>query len=512
MDRILSVTTILLISIGAAAEATEDSDDLRFNRASHHAVQARDALVASDRYLRAWLRHADPQSGLIPRNLQHDRDYWNGKDAAADNYAFMVLTAWFTDRSLLHGKMREMLATEQRLTDRRDHLVDAYSFSQQGWYHEQPDLNRMIFESSEYCKDGLMPLTEWIGISPWSERMIQILDSILQHAAVETQFGRIPSENAEVNGEMMQVTSRVYWMTKKDHYLDAACRIADYYLLGAKHPTQNAEVLRLRDHGCELISGLSEVYVACHFARPDKAAAYRQPLHALLDRVLEVGVNEHGMMFDSINPRTGEILTERISDNWGYNYNAFYALYMVDGTQRYRQATRTAMRSLKPHYLEYPWEGWGSDGIADSVEGAINLSRRESVVGVADWIDANLQRMLKIQKPDGVIEGWHGDGNFARTAIMYALWKQQGMSVQPWREDLLLGAVRHDGIVDVSLSADAPWKGTLYFDTPRHQTIMNLPIDYPRINQFPEWFTIDATKTYQIDREAFQQNGRQGAS
>ena len=28
--------------------------------------------------------------------------------------------------------------------------------------------------------------------------------------------------------------------------------------------------------------------------------------------------------------------------------------------------------------------------------------------------------MWTIQKPDGIIEGWHGDGNFARTAIMYA--------------------------------------------------------------------------------------------
>ena len=28
----------------------------------------------------------------------------------------------------------------------------------------------------------------------------------------------------------------------------------------------------------------------------------------------------------------------------------------------------------------------------------------------------------------GVIEGWHGDGNFARTTIMYCLWKTQGVT------------------------------------------------------------------------------------
>ena len=28
---------------------------------------------------------------------------------------------------------------------------------------------------------------------------------------------------------------------------------------------------------------------------------------------------------------------------------------------------------------------------------------------------------------------------------------------------------------------------------------MDLPIDYPRINQFPEWFTVDAETEYTID-------------
>ena len=27
---------------------------------------------------------------------------------------------------------------------------------------------------------------------------------------------------------------------------------------------------------------------------------------------------------------------------------------------------------------------------------------------------------------------------------------------------------------------------------------MNLPIDWPRINQFPEWFTVESDKEYQL--------------
>jgi len=44
-------------------------------------------------YVNAWIKHADPSTGLIPRNLTDSKDYWNAWDAAADNYPFMVLTS-----------------------------------------------------------------------------------------------------------------------------------------------------------------------------------------------------------------------------------------------------------------------------------------------------------------------------------------------------------------------------------------------------------------------------------
>jgi hypothetical protein len=211
----------------------------------------------------------------------------------------------------------------------------------------------------------------------------------------------------------------------------------------------------------------------------------------MLDRILEVGVNEHGLMYDLVNPQSGEILRNVIGDNWGYNYNGFYTVYLLDDVDRYRQATRRALANLKPHYLKFAWQGWGSDGIADSVEGAINLFNRESdVAGVSEWIDANIARMLLLQQPDGVIEGWHGDGNYARTALMWVLMKQQGVTIQPWREDVRVGAVRVRDTVQFLLSAERRWQGQVIFDQPRHKTIMQMPIDYPRINQFPEWFTV----------------------
>jgi hypothetical protein len=475
-----------------------------------NALQAARALAQSHRFVTGWLAKVDPVSGLIPENLTRGIDRWNGRNNAADNYPFMVLTAALTDRQLFEGQLLEMLQTEQRLTNRVDRLGDVYRFSTRGFEYEEVDLQRIIFDNSEYVKDGLMPLTEWLGHSPWSERMSGIIQDIWKHAPVQTAAGPIPSTNVEVNGEMMQVTARYFWMTGDRQYLDRAVRIADYYLLGDQHPTRNSDSLRLRDHGCELISGLTEVYFACSHADPRKAEQYRGPLHEILDCILDRGTDENGMMVNAFNPQTGEVTRGGLSDNWGYNYNGFYTVYLVDGTTGYRDAVRRVLSNLD-QYRGYAWEGRSHDGYADSIESAINLYNREPVDVAADWIDSQMRIMLAMQQEDGIVGGWHGDGNFARTAIMYALWKQQGATVQPWRADLRLGAVQEDGQLRLLLAADGPWQGRLIFDAPRHETVLKMPQDYPRINQFPEWYTVSAADTYQVAIEGSTATACSGA-
>ena len=448
------------------------------------------------RYVDGWLKLADPATGLLPRNRK-DR-YWNAKDAAADNYPFMVLTTFFTDRAMFEGRMKDMLRTETRLTSRIGSLPDTYDFARKGFPAGPPNLPDILFGASEYIKDGLLPLTEWLGPSPWSERMIAILDDMWQHAPVDTPSGRIVSTDVEVNGEMLQVLSRVYWLTGDRKYLEWALRLGDYYLLGQHHPTRDQQMLRLRDHGCEIVSGLCELYATVHFAMPDKQQEYSGPVHEMLDRILAVGRNQDGLFYNCINPISGTPVDKGIADTWGYTYNGVYTVYQIDGTKAYQEATRQALSRIS-RYPGYRWEGSSSDGYADSIESALNLYNREPVADAARWLDTEIKVMWGKQKSDGVIEGWHGDGNFARTTIMYCLWKTQGVYAQPWREDLRIGAVREDDILFVTLTADKDWEGKLYFDTPRHQTQMRLPVDWPRINQFPEWFTVDARKGYPLE-------------
>ncbi len=468
-------------------------------QAEQHARQANEAFFRSRRYVDGWLAKADPNTGLIPRNLTNSRDFWNGRDSAADNYPFMVLTAAMTDPALMQGRLLDMLRTETRLTGRLGRLPDDYSFSKKGWRREELDLDALIFEGAEYVKDGLLPITEWLGNSPWSERMVGIIDDIWKHAPIETPFGKIPTRNFEVNGDLLQACSRLYWFTAERKYLDWAIRLGDYYLLGTNHPTRDLPDLQLGDHSCEVINGLSELYVACAHAAPAKREAYRQPLHELYDRLLEIARNEHGLIYLRVNNRTGEH-SQELTDNWGYNLDGIYTLWLLDESPAYRDAVRKALGSLKEHYT-----GRGgmcqsntADGYADSFEGAITLFNREPVSSAVEWMDGEIKTMWSKQQPDGVIEGWHGDGNFARTSLMYALWKTQGVTVQPWRADVRFGAVHEGGTLHLLLTADQPWEGRIVFDRPRHKLHMRLPLDYPRINQFPEWFTAEPAARYEI--------------
>jgi len=469
-------------------------DGPAFEEALRNGRLANEGFGRCVRFVDGWLAQADPVTGLIPRNLSNSKDLWNAQDAAADNYPFMVLTCALCDRERFGGRMRDMLDTETRLTSRIDSLPDTYSFGKQGFASEKPDLNAILFGTSEYIKDGLMPLTEWLGPSPWSRRMLTMLDDMWKHAPVTTPYGPIVSTNVEVNGEMLQVLSRVYWMTGQHKYLDWAVRLGDYYLLGGHHPTRDLERLRLRDHGCEIVSGLCELYATVHFARPEKKALYKKPIHDMLDRILEVGRKEDGMLYNWVEPGTGRH-DERIADTWGYTYNAYYTVYLLDGTEAYRQAVLTALRGVTA-YVDYAWEGSSADGHADAIEGALNLYNREPIEETARWIDGDNAIHVGAKKPDGIIEGWHGDGNFARTTLMYCLWKTQGLTIRPWRQDVAFGAMRQGNTLYVVLSAEEPWDGRLLFDTPRHKTVLGLPMDWPRINQFPEWFTVEAEASY----------------
>ena len=290
--------------------------------------------------------------------------------------------------------------------------------------------------------------------------------------------------------------SRLYWLTGDEETKQRLLRISDYYLLF--EDLTSGDRLGLDDHGCEIIGGLSEAYYIVSREDPDRWGRYKVPMHSILDLVLDLGTNRDGLMYEAINPKAGEVLSDELTDNWGYNYNAFLTVGGIDKEARYLAAVRRALENIHK-YKDYKWESGGADGYADSIEGAINLINRVPVSSASRWIDDSMQILFAKQREDGIIEGWYGDGNSARTALMYALWKTQGVTAEPWREDVRLGAVAtaSDGLV-IYLEVDWYWKGILKFDEARHEKHFRMPSDYPRINQFPEWFTVEPGRTYSI--------------
>ena len=507
--RAIAVIIALASPNDASSQRAARADRTAFAEASANGRLANEAFVRSDRLMMDWLTLADPRSGLLPRTATADRDIWNAKDAAADLYPFLVLTAWYTRPALYEGLMQEMLLTETALTSRLGRLPDTYSFSKQGFADARIDTAAIMFGGSEYVKDGLMPITELLGATPWRARMLGIVEDLWRYAPIETRYGRIVSLDPEVNGDMLLVLSRLYWMTRDARYLDYAKRLGDYYLLDTNHPTRDFARLRLRDHGNEVVSGLTELYATLMKVEPGKAAAYRAPIHEMLDRILAVGRNEDGLFYNVIDPRAGKPVDAAIADNFGYVLNGFYTMYQLDGTSAYRDAVLKALGGLDAKYRGYNWENLGHDGDADAIEGALYLYNREPVPSAAAWMDYQIRWMLSKQdsahRPNlerwrgrGVVEGWYGDGNFNRTSLMYALWKTQGTSVRPWRADVRFGAVRRGETLSLALDADSSWSGVLRFDVPRHRTILRLPADWPRINSYPEWYTVDESARYRV--------------
>jgi hypothetical protein len=484
-------TAAVIFSLMAAS-----GPDSSWQQAEKNAAQSQRAVQFCRRFSHGWLVHADPRSGLIPRNLTGD-SYWNAKDAAADNYPFIVLTAQILDDHYLKQIAAEILAQEKKLTSRLDSLPDDFLFATQSFRTEMPDLDDITFGAAEYAKDGLMPISEWLGPSPWLDRMKELVRDVFKHAAYATPSGKIPSLNVEVVGDLLQVTSRLYWMTGDEDFKSWAFRLADQFLLHSS--LLEGDNLRLRDHGSEIIGGLSEACFLASQEDPERWQRYRPRMRAVLDRVLEIGTNPDGLLYNAVNPMTGEVLSKNLADTWGYVFNAYLTIAAIDNEPRYREAARHALSNIHK-YKDHDWESGSADGYADSIESAINLLNRLPSESASGWVDDAMEFIFHKQRPDGIIEGWHGDGNSARTALMWALAKTQGITASPWRDDLKLGAVRlPDDAVQVFLASDWPWSGKLRFDRRRHQDQMYLPSDYPRINQFPEWFTVAATENYEIE-------------
>jgi dienelactone hydrolase len=494
-----------------AADPQPERWDEALAEAERRAPVARECLVRARAVLEGWWALRDPVTGLLPRRTDDPR--WAPQDNAADLFPFLVLAAGFTAPDYQDG-LSEVFRREVELTTRLDGLPDWYSIPERRFLHAQPDIARLVFGATEYAKDGLNPLIELLGPEPWSGRMLQLVDGVLTHASVASDFGPLPAGDTEVNGELLQVLTRLHFLTGERRHLEAAERIGDAYCLEVlpssgglpthrwdftRHQAVN-DVLSLNDHGNEIVGGLAELYAAVRVADPQAAARYEQPLRRMFDTLLERARNSDGLWHARVRPSTGEVLEESVPDTWGYALAATLSFGLATGEGRYVDAVRQALASIdQDRYLS--WNG--ADSYADSIEGALLLLARLPEPAGFAWLERVLPRFFAQQRlpadgGTGIVEGWYGDGNYARTALMVALCYSGGTRIEPWRPEVTLGAAVEGDALCLSLVADTAWSGRLRFDSPRHREHFGLPHDLPRLNQFPEWYALEPAQLYRV--------------
>lgn len=454
--------------------------------------------------LEGWWALRDRETGLFPRRV--DQPVWAPQDNAADMLPFLFLTAHFLAPERLE-ELLQALRSERRLTSRIGPLPDWYALTNRGFVYPEPDLARILFNAAEYAKDGLVPMTEVLGPGPWVDRYRELVDAIFEHAPVVSDFGKLPADDAEVNGDVLQALARLYGLTRERKYLEWAERIVDAYCLevlprNGRLPPRRWDFrqhkvlddhLNLNDHGNEILGGLAEWFVLTREFDPPKAERYREPLGEMFETLLDRARNDDGLWFNRVEASSANVLSPETPDTWGYALAAGLTYGKAAGQPTLTDAARTALLGLRrPRYLD--WNG--ADAYADSIEGALLLLNRLPSRSGFLWLEQMLPLFLGKQQESGIVEGWYGDGNYARTALMAGLYYTQGTMAQPWRSDLQWSARRDGQRLRVVLTSPEDWQGRLRFDVPRHRLHVGLPVNYPRLNEFPEWFVVEPEDRY----------------
>ena len=288
------------------------------SKLSRDADLACGAFARCQRYLDAWSRHLDPATGLLRQRVGPDGNVWTPENSAADNFPFMVIAAGFTAPETAKKLFSRAMVGEKLNALAGCGLPTAFDLDRRK--KVQRETARLIFGASEYAKDGLVPMLEILGPGPWSARMEELAEGVFAAADVKTPFGMLPSVDAEVNGEMLQVLCRLYWMTGRDRYIEWARRIGDAYCFEVlpgnsgvpSHfwdfdSSRGDGKLKMRDHGCEIISGLSLLYAIEKEKGSPRAVSYYPAVKRMLDRIGQIATHESGLLFNEVDAATGEI-------------------------------------------------------------------------------------------------------------------------------------------------------------------------------------------------------------
>ena len=301
-----SCAVLLAFLLPGTASLAASPSDRAFATAAANGAKVEEVFRRTRQMLHAWLAYADERTLLLPDVLPGFKrgptplHLYRPHNSGADNYPYLVATAFFTDRPLYDGRLREMLRNEILFTNVIDGIPGNLDFAS-GTLGP-----RSLFGAAEYAKDGLLAITELLGRTPWFYRMADMTAAVMRHAEVPSRFGALPDAGAELNGDVLQTLVRLAVMTGDRRYLLWARRIGDAYVedvLPRNHglpgytwdfvKNEGPDRMRLRDHGNEIVVGLALLHAIESYEGGARAASYRGPIRRMLDSI-QASPNTHG--------------------------------------------------------------------------------------------------------------------------------------------------------------------------------------------------------------------------
>lgn len=566
----------LIDNIGGGEEPLQPLPELLpIEEAKRNAVESAEDLNALRRWIDAWVaigfdRYGQRNTSLFVRDIDTEanapeRYWWNPENNGADNYPYMVLTALVLRDERLLERLRQTLRDERTYASRYDGLAGNYDLLSDRQFpmlqmpgYNYSDVELSIRHTSEYVRDGLLTITEATPEDLWQGEAHQIIRAMQRQSNFSSTYGMLPFDDTEGNGYALQAYVRFFYMTNDSSMLPAIRALADAYLFEVMNTDTmfpalvwdfrthepKTEVLKLREHGQEIIEGLVLAYLLEHDLDPasERTQRYQRALAAFLRNLQQHGVNPDGIFYSKIDRRSGtplgkspaydrlivgplariwkrlypqetmvclgeplqnydagnRIVLAELTKTFGYIYNGYLMFADVADMPEFRDDAAKALQNLPKYRWHTP------EMISDSAESAFYLYK--NLPGVLDhrlfeaWVTRGIRDIRAAQTPTGFFEGWYaGEGNVARALVLHSHYLTQGVRVADWQSGIALGAqfVPEEQVLYLYLANSATAEAALVFDRPRHREL-GLRADYPRTQMLMEWYPIWPERRYEI--------------
>jgi len=475
--------------------------------------------LSARRLLQGWIdKNYDPETKLIFRKTGNRRLCWDYHNVAADYYSSLVHVSNHVAPEYIQpgANLHETLLSSKKLCTQPNGIPGLYYFDT-----GKVESEATYLALSEWLRDGLIRIVENLGTDNiWYEEMCRLCDAMIRVGQERGGLYHQCSGSTETLGNMLQTLSRLYVMSGEKRYLEAAEEIGDALLLDPKIDTFRKMVERrdsFRDHGCEMIPGLAELFVVECKLGSKRAVSYREPLMKVLDQILETSAHPETGLFCGDLDENGNTVWLQPPDTWGYVLFSYENFDRATGTDRYRKAIEKPIRWLLDNRKNFEenkrarlWpHAAHRDTWSDSHESMIILTNRlgifdKQVFEWLDWMTLQSEHRKHLDKQYGPYLNAHDDGSTGRCLCTHMMACSQGVRHEPFQEGLRIGGMPFGEGLVLSLESAKPYQGKLRFERPRC-VYPTGTLDWARLNEMPAWFVVEPEKKYIVTLNGSQE-------